>query len=96
MSWEETCKVSSVCPCGQGTIEQSSYMDDWNRDKDGSPIIKCKYCSTKYYAEETDIFGLCYLTPILYPKYIRPKGMLKYDTYHNMSDDFVISLEIRN
>lgn len=27
MSWEETCKVSSVCSCGQGTIEQSSYMD---------------------------------------------------------------------
>ena len=92
MSWEETCKVSSVCPCGQGTIEQSSYMDDWNRDKDGSPVIKCKHCSTKYYAEETDTFGLCYLTPILYPKYIRPKGMLKYDTYHNMNNDFVIWL----
>ena len=91
MSWEETCKVSSVCPCGQGIIEQSSYMDDWNRYKDGSPIFKCEYCSTKYYLESAG-FGLCYLTPILYPKYIRPKGMLKYGKYHNMSDDFVIWL----
>lgn len=33
MSWEETCKVSSVCSCGQGTIEQSSYMDDWNNEE---------------------------------------------------------------
>lgn len=91
MSWEETHKVSSVCPCGQGTIEQLSYMDDWNRSKDGSPTLKCKYCSTKYYPESAG-FGLCYLTPILYPKYIRPKGMLKYDKYHNMSEDFDIWL----
>ena len=26
MSWEETCKVLSVCPYGQGTIEQSEEL----------------------------------------------------------------------
>lgn len=78
MSWEEMGTRSVPCPCGMGTISQTSYGDDWNQIEYGPVVINCDDCKERYRVEEEH--HMCpypghgghtnyYLTPINYPTY---------------------------
>ena len=51
MSWEEISRNSCKCPCGNGTVEEIIYMDDWNGIK-SKYEIRCEKCAENYYVEE--------------------------------------------
>lgn len=78
MSWEEMSTKTVKCPCGNGTVSQTYYMDDWNRTKSGKLVINCSQCKENYIVEEEHHHGrttadgywtVHYLTPKNYPKY---------------------------
>lgn len=47
MSWDHELK-SIKCPCGIGTIEKDTRIDDWGRYKEDMPYINCSECKKRY------------------------------------------------
>ncbi len=47
MSWEEIGKRRVPCPCGKGEVEETDFLDDWNRSETRREIL-CKDCKERY------------------------------------------------
>lgn len=87
MSWEEMKTWRASCPCGNGSITQSEYGDDWNCYKTGSIIIRCPVCSKLYKVVHiAPISGMsledCYITDFLVPNdYPEYSGIKQKEVY---------------
>ena len=76
MSSEKMGTTNIPCPCGQGSIYQEHYMDDWNRFDSTSVVIDCDVCSKKYkiksehfYPKPYHDYTIYYLVPVDDPQH---------------------------
>lgn len=50
MSWDESSRTKTPCPCGKGTWDEVTRSDDWGRSESYAEI-NCAQCSRTHRVE---------------------------------------------